>query len=76
MLRTRTMAFFSIITGTLSMLCLLLVMTALQDIYYGIEPSLTREWTTVKIGLPILLLFHFVSLAGTINMLRKRGKNT
>jgi hypothetical protein len=75
MLRTRTLAVISLITGALSMLCLLLVMAALQDIYYGIEHSLTAEWTTVKIGLPLLLFFHFISLAGTINMLRKRGKS-
>jgi hypothetical protein len=74
MLRTRTLAFVSIITGILSMSCLLLVMASLQNMYYGIEPSLPTKWTTVKTGLPILLFFHFISLAGAISRLRKLSK--
>lgn len=73
MLKTRTLAFISVTTGIISILCLLLVMKALQDIYYGQDPSLVLEWNIVRVGLPFFIVFHILSLAGTINMLRKWG---
>lgn len=73
MLRTRTLAFISIFTGILSIICLLIVMAALQDIYYGKEPSLIEEWQIVRIGLPVFLVFHILSLVGIFKLLGSWG---
>lgn len=76
MLKTRTLAFISVTTGILSIICLLLVMKALQEIYYGTEPSLTAEWNMVRVGLPVFLFFHVLSLAGILNLLRTWRKRS
>lgn len=42
----------------LSLIGLLLVMAALQDIYHNNEPRLTEEWLIVRYGVLTALGFH------------------
>ncbi|MDD4957611.1 MAG: hypothetical protein PHH49_07920 [Candidatus Omnitrophica bacterium] len=42
----------------LSVISLLLVMAALQDIFHNDEPSLDGEWLVVRYGVLCVLFFH------------------
>lgn len=75
MKKHRLIATTSIIVASFSLLSMLFVMLALQDIYHGNEPSLISEWNVVRIGFLVFAIFHIFSLISNISLLRINGKN-
>jgi hypothetical protein len=48
---------FAIILGLFAFLGLVLSFLALQDIYQGLEPDLTTEWSIVRLNFLVSMLF-------------------
>lgn len=70
MQKTQSLAFFSVATGILAVICLFLIAAALHDIMLAIEPSLSSEWYVVKVGFPIFVVLQVLSIYGIFKMLK------
>lgn len=70
MQKTQSMAFFSMITGILAILCLCLIAIALRDILLAMEPSISTGWHIVKIGVPAFIVLQILSIGGLFRMLK------
>ena len=64
---------FSIILGVSAFLGLVFSLLSLQDIFQGLEPDLTLEWSIVRITFFLLLIFIPIALF-TIWKLSQRVK--
>jgi hypothetical protein len=64
---------FAIIFGVLAFLGLILSFLSLEDIYQGLEPDLTLEWSIVRITFFLILLFVPIAIF-TIWRLSQRVK--
>jgi hypothetical protein len=65
---------FTLITGIVTFLCMYTDWAALHDIFQR-EPDLSLEWSFLRIGLIINLIFHIAGFI-TITGIRREAKST
>jgi hypothetical protein len=70
MQRMRFLAFSILVLTVLSTVCAGLVILALNDIHAHSEPSLVTEWTMVRIGFMVMILFHCSVLCILLRFIR------
>jgi hypothetical protein len=69
----KTLIVFTTVLGVLAFLGLIFSFLSLQDIYQGLEPDLTMEWSIVRMTFFLFLLFVPIALF-TIWRLSQRVK--
>jgi hypothetical protein len=69
-----TIKFLTNILGIINLFSLIFMFLALTDIYHNYEPDLTMEWSIVRFGFFISLLFTLFYFISTIYQVIKSLK--
>lgn len=74
MQNSQSLAFFTVVTGILAVVCLCLIASALHDILRAMEPSLSSEWNVIKMGVPAFIVLQLAFLIGIFKLLQDRKR--